>query len=152
MSKNWITGSAAISLISISFPFWMTSGCLFIISHPMWEKKNPRLALCGSAVVSEKRWWVRWSLIHLYMCVWQKKTKRKRHKDKKKHWKFHNQTNFCSKSKQKKKESFNSSPLLPKKEEIAIKMKKKNRLIPPPPSLLTKKRRNRAIKMKKEIK
>lgn len=61
---NATTGSAHKSLTSINFPFSLDSAVRFIISHPQWEKKNPRLALCGSASVSENLWWSLWSRAH----------------------------------------------------------------------------------------
>ncbi len=61
---NITTSSAFRSLISSLRPFSMTSGCLRTSSQPMWEKKNPRTALWGSASVSEYLWWTRWSRAH----------------------------------------------------------------------------------------
>lgn len=61
------TLSAFKSDSSSFFPFSMTSGCLRTSSQPMWAKKNPRMALWGSASVSEYLWWTRWSLAHSYM-------------------------------------------------------------------------------------
>ena len=62
----WIlhTGSSYRSLISKSRPRTLTSGCFFTMSHPICAKKNPLLALCGSASVSENLWWTRWSRAH----------------------------------------------------------------------------------------
>lgn len=62
--------SAYRSLISICFPFVLTSGCFLTISHPTCEKKKPLLALWGSASVSEYLWWTRWSLTHSKMSFW----------------------------------------------------------------------------------
>lgn len=61
---NVTTGSARRSLTSIVFPFLMTSGCFFTISHPTWAKNSPLLTLCGSAFVSVNLWCTRWSLAH----------------------------------------------------------------------------------------
>ena len=47
------TGSANRSETSSIFPFFFTSGCFLHNNQPTWEKKKPRLALCGSALVSE---------------------------------------------------------------------------------------------------
>ena len=63
--------SASRSDMLIVFPAFITAGCflqrkVFItldpfshltISQPMWEKKKPLLALCGSACVSLHLWW-----------------------------------------------------------------------------------------------
>lgn len=65
LSKNFITGSAAMSLISILLPYSFTAGSRLTISQPIWEKKNPRVASCGSAHVSVYLWCVLWSRIHL---------------------------------------------------------------------------------------
>lgn len=63
-----MTTSSAFRSSSSSFlPFSITSGCLRTSSQPMWEKKKPRVALWGSASVSEYLWWTRWSLAHSYM-------------------------------------------------------------------------------------
>jgi hypothetical protein len=51
-----------MSLMSTCFPRRSTSGCFFCMSHPTWAKKNPRLALWGSASVSLNLWWTLWSL------------------------------------------------------------------------------------------
>lgn len=67
---NMAYGSISMSVMSIFFPFSMTSGCLRTISHPMCEKKNPRDALCGSATVSLYLWCCRWSLIQTYKQFW----------------------------------------------------------------------------------
>ena len=61
LSWNATTGSAKISLISISRPFLITSGCFFCISHPQWEKNSPLFELWGSASVSLNLWWTLWS-------------------------------------------------------------------------------------------
>lgn len=58
------TGSASTSLISMEAPFLITSGCFRTKSQPIWEKKNPLRALCGSASVSVYLWCTRWSLTH----------------------------------------------------------------------------------------
>ena len=50
----------------------MTSGCFLHISHPMWEKKNPLLALCGSALVSLYLWCTLWSRHHSIMWFYNK--------------------------------------------------------------------------------
>lgn len=70
---NITTSSSLRSDSSSCLPFSVTSGCLRTSSQPMWEKKNPRLALWGSASVSEYLWWTRWSLAHSYMsfCYWR---------------------------------------------------------------------------------
>lgn len=67
---NITTSSAFKSDRSSFLPFSMTSGCLRTSSQPMWEKKKPRLALWGSASVSENLWWTRWSLAHSNMSFW----------------------------------------------------------------------------------
>lgn len=54
------------SVRSMPFPFSMTSGCFLHISHPMWEKKKPLLALWGSALVSLYLWCTLWSRAHSY--------------------------------------------------------------------------------------
>jgi len=61
---NITTPSALRSLSSSLRPFSITCGCLRTSNQPMWEKKNPLRALCGSASVSENLWWARWSLAH----------------------------------------------------------------------------------------
>lgn len=53
--------SAYRSEKSKPFPFSLTSGCFLTSSHPTCAKKNPLLALCGSASVSEYLWWTLWS-------------------------------------------------------------------------------------------
>lgn len=64
----WImtSGSFSRSLMSMFLPLLMTSGCFLLISQPMWEKKNPRLELWGSASVSLYLWCCRWSRTHMY--------------------------------------------------------------------------------------
>lgn len=69
------TGSRWRSLMSIVFPRFFTSGCLRTSSQPMWAKKNPRLALCGSASVSEYLWCTRWSRAHSMMSFWKNSLK-----------------------------------------------------------------------------
>lgn len=61
---NLTTGSSSRSVKSSFLPFSMTSRCLRMKSQPMWEKKKPRRALCGSASVSEYLWCTRWSRLH----------------------------------------------------------------------------------------
>jgi len=61
------TGSANRSLRSRVLPFSLTSGCLRTRSQPQCAKKKPRLALCGSASVSEYLWWTLWSRDHSMM-------------------------------------------------------------------------------------
>lgn len=81
-----ITTLSALRSPSSSFcPFSMTSGCLRTSSQPMWEKKKPRLALWGSASVSEYLWWTRWSLAHSYMSFF---TLRKK-SNYENHWQIH---------------------------------------------------------------
>lgn len=63
---NMTNQSASISLMSIVFPLTMTAGCFLLINHPTWEKKNPLLALCGSASVSLYLWCCLWSLTQMY--------------------------------------------------------------------------------------
>ena len=58
------TGSANKSEMSSIFPFFFTSECFLHNNQPTWEKKKPRLALCGSALVSENLWCTRWSRAH----------------------------------------------------------------------------------------
>lgn len=67
--RRWnITTSSAFRSDRSSFPpFSITSGCLRTSSQPTWAKKNPCLALWGSASVSEYLWWTRWSLAHSNM-------------------------------------------------------------------------------------
>jgi hypothetical protein len=60
------SGSFSRSLMSMFLPLLMTSGCFLLISQPMWEKKNPRLELWGSASVSLYLWCCRWSRTHMY--------------------------------------------------------------------------------------
>lgn len=64
---NITTGSASKSERSTVFPLIRTSLCFLTISHPMCEKKNPLLALCGSASVSVNLWCTLWSLVHSWM-------------------------------------------------------------------------------------
>ena len=52
------------------FPLSLTSGCFRMSSQPMWEKKKPRLALWGSASVSENLWCTLWSRLHSMMSFW----------------------------------------------------------------------------------
>ena len=59
---NASTGSPVISDISTCAPLAKTSGCLRCISQPTCEKKNPLLALWGSASVSLNLWCTLWSL------------------------------------------------------------------------------------------
>lgn len=61
---NWRSLSCSRSLMSIPFPFSRTSGCFRQQSQPIWEKKNPRLALWGSALVSLYLWCTLWSRAH----------------------------------------------------------------------------------------
>lgn len=58
--------SSSRSLTLMPLPFSMTMGCLRHTSQPTWEKKNPLLALWGSASVSLYLWWTRWSRTHSY--------------------------------------------------------------------------------------
>lgn len=64
---NMTNESASKSDKSMVFPFAITSGCFLLMSHPMCEKKNPLLALCGSASVSLYLWCCLWSLTQMYM-------------------------------------------------------------------------------------
>lgn len=61
---NTTTSSASRSLTSSLRPFSTTSGCLRTSSQPMCAKKKPRMALWGSASVSEYLWWTLWSRAH----------------------------------------------------------------------------------------
>lgn len=58
------TQSFVMSLMSTVAPLILTSRCFLTMSHPMCEKKNPLLALCGSALVSVNLWCTLWSLTH----------------------------------------------------------------------------------------
>lgn len=58
---NARTGSFSRSVMSIPLPLADTSGCFLHSNQPMCAKKKPRVALCGSASVSEYLWWTRWS-------------------------------------------------------------------------------------------
>ena len=64
---NLTIGSCNRSSKPKCFPFWMTSGCLRHKSHPQCAKKKPRVALCGSASVSEYLWCTLWSRLHSYI-------------------------------------------------------------------------------------
>lgn len=66
-------GSAYRSLRSIPLPLVLTSGCFLQRSQPTWEKKNPRLALCGSASVSLYLWCTLWSLAQSTTASFQQK-------------------------------------------------------------------------------
>lgn len=70
---NRTTGSASRSVRSSFLPFSVTSRCLCMNSQPMCEKKQPRLALCGSASVSEYLW-TRWSLARWKMSFCREST------------------------------------------------------------------------------
>lgn len=72
-----IHGSASISDISIFWPYSNTFGCFLDISQPTCEKKKPRLALCGSASVSEYLWCCRWSRTHTYRQFYSKRNQTK---------------------------------------------------------------------------
>lgn len=63
---NMTKGSASRSFMSMSLPLAMTSGCLRLMSQPMWEKKKPLWELCGSPSVSLWRWCWRWSRTQMY--------------------------------------------------------------------------------------
>lgn len=68
-------GSSSKSLMSTIFRLATTSGCGVRNSQPMWAKKNPRRASCGSASVSEYLWWTRWSCAQVYASRCKKKQK-----------------------------------------------------------------------------
>lgn len=67
---NARTGSASRSEMSSPLPLAITSGCFLHKSQPTCEKKNPRVALCGSASVSEYLWCTRWSLAQCNAQSW----------------------------------------------------------------------------------
>ena len=68
---NAKSGSDSKSSMFTLAPNFFTSGCFLHINQPIWEKKNPRLALCGSAFVSVNLWWTRWSRTHSITLFWK---------------------------------------------------------------------------------